>query len=59
MGKVRITQVRSAINKPKNQRATITALGIKKLNVPVEKEVTPQVMGMIRTVEHLIEVEEI
>jgi large subunit ribosomal protein L30 len=59
MGKVKITQVRSAINRPKNQRATITALGIKKLNVPVEKEVSPQVMGMIATVRHLREVEEI
>ncbi len=58
MGKVVITQVRSAINRTKRQKATIQALGIKKLNVPVEKEATPQIMGMIRKVNHLVKVEE-
>ncbi|MDA0881891.1 MAG: 50S ribosomal protein L30 [Bacteroidetes bacterium] len=58
MGKVVITQVRSAINRPKRQKATIQALGLKKLNVPVEKEATPQIMGMIRKVNHLVKVEE-
>ena len=48
MGKVIITQVRSAINRTKRQKDTITALGIKKLNNPVEHEATPQIMGMIR-----------
>ena len=59
MGKVRVKQVRSAINRPKNQKATIQALGIKKLNGIVEVEATPQVLGMIRTISHLVEVEEI
>ncbi|MDG1157992.1 MAG: 50S ribosomal protein L30 [Flavobacteriales bacterium] len=58
MGKVVITQVRSAINRPKRQKATIQALGLKKLNVPVEKEATPQILGMIRKVNHLVKVEE-
>lgn len=58
MGKVVITQVRSAINRPKRQKATIQALGLKKLNVPIEKEATPQIMGMIRKVNHLVKVEE-
>jgi large subunit ribosomal protein L30 len=58
MGKVVITQVRSAINRTKRQKATIQALGLKKLNVPVEKEATPQIMGMIRKVNHLVKVEE-
>lgn len=58
MAKVVITQVRSAINRPKRQKATIQALGIKKLNVPVEKENTPQIAGMIRKVSHLLKVEE-
>ena len=58
MGKVIITQVRSAINRTKRQKDTITALGIKKLNKPVEHEATPQIMGMIQKVRHLVKVEE-
>lgn len=58
MGKVIITQVRSAINRTKRQKDTITALGIKKLNKPVEHEATPQIMGMISKVSHLVKVEE-
>ena len=58
MGKVIITQVRSAINRTKRQKDTITALGIKKLNNPVEHEATPQIMGMINKVSHLVKVEE-
>ena len=58
MGRVIITQVRSAINRTKRQKDTITALGIKKLNKPVEHEATPQIMGMIKKVSHLVKVEE-
>ena len=58
MDKVIITQVRSAINRTKRQKDTITALGIKKLNKPVEHEATPQIMGMIHKVSHLLKVEE-
>jgi large subunit ribosomal protein L30 len=58
MSKVIITQVRSAINRTKRQKATIQALGIKKLNKPVEHEATPQIMGMIRKVSHLVKFEE-
>jgi large subunit ribosomal protein L30 len=57
MAKVIITQVRSAINRPKRQKETIKALGIKKLNVPVEQEATPQILGMINKVNHLVKVE--
>ncbi len=53
-----VTQVRSAINKPKRQKATLIALGCKKLNKPIEKTVTPQIMGMIAKVKHLVKVEE-
>jgi len=59
MGKVIVTQVRSAINRPKRQKATIQALGIKKLHNPVEHEATPQIMGMIRNVSHLVKIEEV
>ena len=58
MGKVIITQVRSAINRTKRQKDTITALGIKKLNKPVEHVATPQIMGMINKVSHLVKGEE-
>jgi large subunit ribosomal protein L30 len=57
MAKVVITQVRSAIDQPKRQKLTIQALGIKKLNVSVEKELTPNIQGMIRAVNHLLKVE--
>ncbi len=58
MAKVRITQTRSAIGKPKRQKETIKALGIKRMNVGVEHEATPQILGMIRKVNHLVKVEE-
>lgn len=59
MGKVRITQVKSAIKKPSNQKRTIEALGLGKINKTVEKEVNPQIMGMVNTVSHLVKVEEV
>ncbi|MFN5620529.1 MAG: 50S ribosomal protein L30 [Flavobacteriales bacterium] len=57
MAKVVITQVKSAIDRPARQKATIQALGIKKLNVSVEHELTPNIAGMIRAVRHLLKVE--
>ena len=48
MGKIVITQVRSAINRTRRQKETIKALGLKKLHNPVEHEDTPQIMGMVR-----------
>jgi large subunit ribosomal protein L30 len=59
MSKVRITQVRSAINRPERQKRTLVALGIKKLNRPKDHEASPQVLGMIDKVKHLLKVEEI
>ncbi len=56
--KVRITQVKSTINRPKKQKATIQALGLGKMNRTVEKECTPQILGMIRKVSHLVKLEE-
>jgi large subunit ribosomal protein L30 len=57
MSKVVITQIKSAIDRPKRQKDTIQALGIKKLNVSVEKELSPNIKGMIRAVNHLLKVE--
>ena len=59
MNKLRITQVRSAINRPQRQKATIEALGFKKLNQTLEVEATPQVKGMINKVQHLLKIEEV
>lgn len=59
MAKVRVKQVRSIIKRPKDQKRTIEALGLGKINRVVEHEATPQIMGMINKVIHLVEVEEI
>lgn len=58
MNKVKITQVKSVIDRSKRQKATMIALGLKKMNQSVEHNCTPQVMGMIKKVEHLLKVEE-
>ena len=57
MGKIKITQIRSTINRPKKQKATIQALGLGKINKTVEHEATPQIKGMVEKVAHLITVE--
>jgi large subunit ribosomal protein L30 len=58
MATIKIKQVRSAIRRPAVQKATIKALGFSKLNQVIEKEATPQIMGMIKKVQHLVEVVE-
>lgn len=58
MQKVHITQVRSAIDRPKRQKDTLKALGIRKMHTTVEKDLTPQIRGMIERVKHLVNVEE-
>ena len=59
MAKIRITQVKSTIDRTKRQKDTMIALGIKKMNQTVEHEATPQILGMINKVSHLVVVEEI
>jgi large subunit ribosomal protein L30 len=59
MKKIRITQVKSVIDRPERQKRTIEALGLRKLHSSVEVEATPQILGMVRKVSHLIRVEEI
>ena len=58
MAKIYVTQVKSAINRPKDQKATLVALGIKKLHNPKEHEATPQILGMVNKVKHLVTVTE-
>jgi large subunit ribosomal protein L30 len=59
MAKVQITQARSIIKRPETQKRTIKALGLGKINKAVEVELTPQIAGMIRKVNHLITVKEL
>ena len=56
MSVIKIKQTRSAIKRPADHKATIKALGFKRLNHVIEKENTPQIMGMINKVKHLIQI---
>lgn len=57
MAKIRVTQVKSKIGRPERQKRTMLALGLKKMNQTVEHEATPQVLGMVKKVAHLLKVE--
>lgn len=59
MAKIKITQVKSAIDRPEDQKLTLKALGLKKLNASKEVEATPQIEGMVNKVKHLVKVEAI
>ena len=56
MAKIQIKQVKSRINRPARQKRTLDSLGLKKLNHTVIHEATPQVLGMVNAVRHLVEV---
>ena len=58
MNKIKIIQVKSKIRRPKNQKSTLDALGLKKIGHVVEHEKTPSIQGMIEKVKHLIKVVE-
>lgn len=59
MKKIKVTQVKSVIDRSERQKRTMVALGLKKMNASVEVEATPQILGMVTKVNHLIKVEEI
>ena len=56
MAKIIVKQIRSKINRPKDQKATLAALGLRKINMEVVHNDTPQIMGMIRKVGHLVKI---
>jgi large subunit ribosomal protein L30 len=56
MGKIRITQKKSVIKRPQNQKLNILSLGLGKINRSIEVEKTPEVLGKIEKVKHLVEV---
>lgn len=59
MGKIKITQLKSKIDRSKKQKATLEALGLRKINHSVEHTESPQILGMIAKVSHLIKVENV
>ena len=59
MSKIRVTSVRSTTDRPKRQKATMKALGLRRMNQSVEVEATPQIIGMVKAIQHLVKVENI
>ncbi|HQI45018.1 MAG TPA: 50S ribosomal protein L30 [Bacteroidales bacterium] len=59
MKNIRIKQIKSAIDRPERQKRTLRALGIKKMQQEVELVATPQIIGMVNKIKHLVSVEEI
>lgn len=58
MSKIKVKQVKSAIKRPQNQKRTLEALGLRKIGHVVEHEATPNILGMINKVKHLVSTEE-
>ena len=58
MAKIKVTQVKSVIDRSKRQKATMIALGLKKMNRSVVHETTPQILGMVAKINHLVRVEQ-
>jgi large subunit ribosomal protein L30 len=59
MAKIKITQIKSGIDRSERQKQTLIALGLNKLHATKEVEATPQILGMVNKVNHLIKVENI
>lgn len=59
MAKIRVTQVKSVIDRSERQKRTMQALGLTRMNQSVEVEATPQIVGMVRKVNHLVAIESI
>ena len=59
MAKIKVTQVKSQIGLLQNQKRTLDALGLRKMNQTVEHEATPTIIGMVNKIKHLVSVEEI
>ncbi len=59
MARLKVTQVRSIIDRPKDQKATVRALGLHRINQSVLKDDRPEIRGMLVKVSHLVQVEEV
>jgi large subunit ribosomal protein L30 len=58
MAKIKVTKIKSAINRSQNQKRTLEALGLRKMGQVVEHDATPNILGMVNKVKHLVSVEE-
>ncbi|MAJ32401.1 MAG: 50S ribosomal protein L30 [Flavobacteriaceae bacterium] len=58
MGKIKVKQIRSSIKRPQNQKRTLEALGLRKIGQVVEHDATPNILGMVNIVKHLVSTEE-
>ena len=58
MGKIKVTQIRSSIKRPQNQKRTLEALGLHKIGQVVEHDPTPNILGVVNIVKHLVSTEE-
>ncbi|WP_340063569.1 50S ribosomal protein L30 [Ascidiimonas aurantiaca] len=58
MGKIKVTQVKSKIKRPEDQKRTLEALGLRKMGHSVEHDATPSILGMVNKVKHLVSIEE-
>jgi large subunit ribosomal protein L30 len=58
MDKIKIKQIKSRIGRPKDQRRTLDALGLRRMHAVVEHNATPQILGMVKKISHLITVVE-
>ena len=59
MAKIKVTQIKSGIDRSERQKLTLQALGLTRLNATKEVEATPQILGMVKKVIHLVKVEEV
>jgi len=59
MAKIKITQIKSTIDRSERQKRTIQALGLRKINHTIEVEATPAIIGMVRKVSHLVAIEQV
>lgn len=59
MAKIKVTQIKSGIDRSERQKQTLIALGLRKMHASKEVEATPQILGMVKKVSHLIKVEEL
>ena len=56
MSKIKIKQIRSRIGRPKDQKRTLDALGLRKMHQMVEHKLTPQIQGMLNKIKHLVKI---
>jgi len=58
MGKIKVTKVKSAINRTQNQKRILEALGLNRIGQTIEHDASPSILGMVNKVSHLVSVEE-